>query len=283
MFQWGYWGYPQHGERKAWKDVYRDFDIEAFADKMKKLNPGYVIWSITWRGSRYAMPLQSVENIMGSKDFTMDYDFTGKLIDALNKRNIPVMFYFHPGHEEKEYWAKITTSREKYAESNKAIWSEIGEKYGDKLAGWFIDGSMVIHYPTDFYSYVKALKTGNPKRLVSFNPWVFANVTPFEDVHFGEAGPNGTLKNGYLTSGSSKGLMSHHMFIFDNMENSNEWGINRKNAKIVPPHHHDEPQYWQDKIDSAKSSKCPMSFCIMMYEDGTLNQETVNLLSKMKR
>ena len=60
MFQWGFWGYPQHGERKAWKDVYRDFDIEAFADKMKKINAGYVIWSITWRGSRYAMPLQSV-------------------------------------------------------------------------------------------------------------------------------------------------------------------------------------------------------------------------------
>ena len=90
MFQWGYWGYPKKGDRKKpWKRVYREFDIEAFADKMKGLNPGYIIWSVTWRGSRFAAPLKSVEEIMGSKDFTMEYDFLGKLADALHKRQIP--------------------------------------------------------------------------------------------------------------------------------------------------------------------------------------------------
>jgi hypothetical protein len=41
MFQWGSWGYPQTGERKQpWNKIYEDFNIEAFADKMKAINPG---------------------------------------------------------------------------------------------------------------------------------------------------------------------------------------------------------------------------------------------------
>jgi len=287
MFQWGFWGYPKEGkERKPWKDVYRDFDIEAFADKMQKMNPGYLIWSITWRGSRYAMPLQSVDKIMGSKDFTMEYDFTGKLIDALNKRNIPVMFYFHPGHEEKEYWDKIgghLKDRSKFVESNIAIWTEIGERYGKKLAGWFLDDGMATHYPTDFYPYVKALKAGHPGRLVSFNPWVLANCTPFEDVFMGEAGPSGKLENGYMTTGAYKGLMSHYMFIFDGLEGINVWGIFRPNQVIKTPPYYKNPSHWQNKVDIAKKTKSPMSFCIMMYEDGTLKKETVDLISKLKR
>ena len=47
------------------------------------INPGSIIWSVTWRGSRFAVPLKSVEQIMGSKEFTMDYDCLGTLTDAL--------------------------------------------------------------------------------------------------------------------------------------------------------------------------------------------------------
>ena len=69
MFQWGSWGYPKTGNRKQpWQCIYREFDIAAFADRMQRLNPGYVIWSITWRGSRFSAPLKSVAAIMGSTD-----------------------------------------------------------------------------------------------------------------------------------------------------------------------------------------------------------------------
>ncbi|MFW6106889.1 MAG: hypothetical protein ACOC8H_01885 [bacterium] len=40
MFPWGNWGYPQSDDKKCpWQRIYREFDIEAFADKMKSLDP----------------------------------------------------------------------------------------------------------------------------------------------------------------------------------------------------------------------------------------------------
>ncbi len=247
---------------------------------MEGLNPGYVIWSISWRGSRFAMPLKSVEEITGSNNFSMDYDFTGKLLDALNKRNIPVLFYFHPGHEEPKYWSKVgdgLNNRDKYAKSNIAIWTEIGKRYGSKLAGWFIDGSMVIHYPTNFYAYVKALKAGYPQRLVSFNPWKFPNCTAFEDMSMGEGHILGEVENGILISGPSKGLMPHHMFVFDGPD----WGIHKPNTIINTPKM--DLKTIQNKVLQAKENKSPISINILMYEDGTLGKETEAILRHLRR
>lgn len=190
MFQWGYWGYPKQGERKQpWQKVYKDFDIEAFTDKIKKINLGYLIWSITWRGSRFSLPLKSVDEIMGSEGFTMEYDFLGKLADALHKRNIPLFLYYHPGAEEPEFWGKVWKgheNRQHYQDCNIKIWTEIGQRLGTKLAGWFVDGGMAQHYPADFYAYKKALTVGNPQRLTTCNPWIFPNCSPFDDMSMGE-------------------------------------------------------------------------------------------------
>jgi len=281
MFQWGFWGYPPEGARKAnWKDVYREFDIEAFADRMKALDPGYIIWSITWRGSRFAMPLKSMDEVMGSKDYTMEYDFVGKLADALNRRGIKLMLYCHPGAEERAYWKKIWhgwDDREAFTKAKIAIWTEIGQHLGDRLAGWFIDGGQVQYYPADFYQYVKALKAGNPKRLVSFNSWALPNCSPYEDMAMGEGGCAGTVENGMLTDGRNKGLLPHTMLILDGPD----WGLWRPNTKINPPKH--DLAHWQKRVDEARRTKHPISFCILMYEDGTIGSATQELLKNLKR
>ncbi len=281
MFQWGSWGYPATGDRKQpWSRIYQEFDIEKFADKMKSFNPGYVIWSVSWRGSRFAAPLKSVEQIMGSKDFTMEYDFLGKLTDALTKRGIPVMFYYHPGSEEKEYWGKVWHGHEDMAvweDANAAIWTEIGERLGNKLSGWFVDDGMVHYYPADFYRYMKALKAGNSKRLVAFNNWVFCNCSPLEDVTMGEVGPEGKIEGGRLASGKDKGLMPHTMTILDGPD----WGVHRKDTKIKSIGNSLEK--WQKRVDQAKRDKSPISLTILMYEDGTLGPDTEALFNQLKR
>ena len=49
MFQWGEWGYPEHGEGKPWPKMIDDFNVEKFADMVQSTGAGYVIWSATWR------------------------------------------------------------------------------------------------------------------------------------------------------------------------------------------------------------------------------------------
>ena len=247
---------------------------------MKSLNPGYIVWSVSWRGSRFAAPLHSVEQIMGSKEFTMEYDFLGKLTDALTKRHIPVMLYYHPGSEEKEYWKTVwhgQEDRKVWEDANAAIWTEIGQRLGSKLSGWFVDDGMVHYYPADFYRYAKALKAGNPKRLIAFNDWVFCNCSPFEDMTMGEVGPEGKLAGGRLATGKDRGLMPHSMTILDGPD----WGVHRKNTVIKPVAK--SLARWQQKVDQAKLDKSPISLAILMYEDGTLGPETEALLQQLKR
>ncbi len=281
MFQWGSWGYPPTGEKKQpWTKIYKDFDIEGFADKMKTLNPGYIIWSVSWRGSRFSAPLKSVEAIMGSKDYTMEYDFLGKVTDALTKRGIPVLFYYHPGAEEPGYWNKVWHGPDDvkaWEDANVAIWTEIGERLGDKLSGWFVDDGMAQYYPSDFYRYIKALKAGNTKRIISFNPWIFPTVSPYEDVTMGEEHCPGIIKDGLLISGPNKGLMPHTMQIMDGPD----WGVWQPNTKIQPPNH--SVEHFQARIDQAKKDKHPISLTILMYEDGTLGEATETILKQLKR
>ena len=281
MFQWGEWGYPKEGDKKKpWSRIYKDFDIEAFADKMKRINPGYIIWSITWRGSRFSAPLESVDEIMGSDDYTMEYDFLGKLADALHKRDIPLFLYYHPGAEEKQFWETVWHGQDKrdhFEACNIKIWTEIGNRLGTKLSGWFVDDGIVQYYPADFYAYDKALTAGNPKRLTTFNPWKFPKCSPFDDVSMGEGHAPGLIKDGVFQDGPTEGLLAHTMLIMDGPD----WGIWKRNTKISSPKGNVDD--WQKKVDQAKEKKHPVSFCILMYEDGTLGSKTEAILKELKR
>jgi hypothetical protein len=281
MFQWGNWGYPREGDRKSpWNKVYEDFDIEAFADKMKSFDPGYIFWSITWRGSRFSAPLKSVDQVMENSDYTMDYDFIGKLVDALTSRGIPVFFYYHPGAEEPGYWQKVWRGYDDvtfWEDANVAIWTEIGERLGDKLSGWFVDDGMVQYYPSDFYRYAKALKAGNPKRLITFNPWHAPNVSPFDDVSMGENRAPGNKVDGVFVDGPTRGMLAHSMNCMD----VRGWGIFKKNSILKGPGR--TAQWWQGVVDRSKQDKHPIAFCIGMYEDGSLHPKTEEILTTLKR
>ena len=56
MFQWGGWGYPQHGPPKPWPKMIDDFDVEAFARVAEDTGAGYVIWSVTWCSYHFPAP-----------------------------------------------------------------------------------------------------------------------------------------------------------------------------------------------------------------------------------
>lgn len=281
MFQWGNWGYPRSGGKKQpWSRIYEEFVIEKFADKMESFHPGYLVWSVSWRGSRFAAPLKSVEKIMGSRDYTMEYDFLGKLTDAFAKRGIPVLFYYHPGTEEPEYWRAVWHGRgdmQAWEDANVAIWTEIGERLGTKLSGWFVDDGIGHYYPADFHRYIMALKTGNPRRIVSFNPWRFPICSYYEDMAMGEIRCQGKIENGRLASGKDTGLMPHNMIIMDGPD----WGIFRPDTRIHDPK--GNLADWQRKVDEAKATKHPLTLTILMYEDGTIGEKTEAILRQLKR
>src|ERR1039458_8118821 len=183
MFQWGQWGYPEHGEREPWEKSIEDFNIEKFADMVQSTGAGYVIWSPVWRTFYFPAPIQSIEQVMPGH--TSKRDLIGELADALNRRGIRLMLYFN-GSALTNFRGADPNQVGTDAQFRKnwiAITTEVGERYGNRIAGWFIDEGW---YSSPFEEENRALKAGYPGRIVSFNDWIRPRTTDFQDVEFGE-------------------------------------------------------------------------------------------------
>ncbi len=289
MFQWGEWGYPEHGEGKPWPKMIDDFNVEKFADMVQSTGAGYVIWSATWRSYYFPAPIRAIEQIMPGR--TSRRDLIGEIADALNRRGIKLMLYYHCGYGDREWETRNfgttdpnqTGTDALFRKNWIAIITEVGERYGDRLAGWFIDEGW---YPSPFEEQDRALKAGYPARIVSFNDWIRPRLTDFQDVEFGEAFdglnhgagqlfPDGPPAGGdgiYVT-GPHKGLQAHGMFILDGADYGPEWGIWRPDTGIA------KPRYTSAQIvsmaEGARARHVALTFNLLMYEDGTVSEDSL--------
>ena len=281
MFQWGQWGYPEHGDRKPWPKMIDDFNVEKFADMVQSTGAGYVIWSAVWQSFYFPAPIQSIEQIMPGH--TSKRDLIGDLADALNRRGIKFVLYFNgsalrprsPGTDPNQ----VGTDAQ-FRKNWIAIATEVGERYGNRLAGWFIDEGW---YPSPFEEENRAMKAGYPGRFVSFNDWIRPRTTDFQDVQFGEgfnglnngAGrlfPDGPPEggDGIYVEGPHKGLQAHGMFILDGPD----WGIWHPDTTIA------KPMFTSEQIvnmaKGAKAHHVALSFNLLMYEDGTVSPASID-------
>ena len=286
MFQWGQWGYPEHGEREPWPKMIDDFNVEKFADMVQSTGAGYVIWSPVWRSFYFPAPIQSIEQVMPGH--TSKRDLIGELADALNRRGIRLMLYFN-GSALTNFRGADPNQVGTDAQFRKtwiAITTEVGERYGKRIAGWFIDEGW---YPSPFEEENRALKAGYPGRIVSFNDWIRPRTTDFQDVEFGEgfnglndgAGrlfPDGPPVggDGVYVEGPHKGLRAHGMFILDGAGYGPEWGIWRPETMIAKPTFTSEQIV--DMAKDAKAHHAALSFNLLMYEDGTVSPASLDVV-----
>ena len=281
MVQFGAWGYPPHGDKLPWPKLFEQFDVESFAKMVDEdMGAGWVIWSLTWRGSRFSLPLQSVDALVA--DHTTQDDFIGKLADALSKRGVKLMFYYHPGHEDKEFWqANVSgagrADRSRFFENWQSIMNEIGIRYGSRLAGWFFDDGCV-YYPAPFEMLTRAAKAGYPQRLVSYNNWALPLYTEFQDIQMGEGARGGNVKIedlGIYKSGPLAGQQAHGMFCIDGPD----WGIWKPETKITPAIA--APQVIT-AIKEGIRRGMPLSLNFLMYEDGSVSPATMETMRAVK-
>lgn len=285
MVQWGGWGYPEHGPKKEWPEMIDDFDVVKFSDMVSETGAAYVVWSVTWISYYFPAPIKAIDNILPGR--TCQRDLIGDLANELNKRGIKLILYYHLGHGEqfnKDWWEKNWVSQDdmtKFVDNFCTITTEVSERYGKKLDGWMIDDGM-IYYPGPFERMGKALKAGNPNRLIAYNSWILPRFTEFQDFFFGEgnekgidgAGPIGG--NGIVAQGPQKGLQGFANFILDGPD----WGIYKPETVITPP------VYTKDEIETlvrnAMSRKFAMSFNLLMYEDGSVSPASLEMMKYVK-
>jgi hypothetical protein len=287
--QWGAWGYPPHGDKKKWPRMIDDFDVEKFAATMQDVGAGYVIWSPTWRGYYYPAPIKAIENILPGR--TSERDLIADLIGALGRRGIKLILYYQCGRGDKEWQARNWSNDEDrnnwgmdplFRKNWGEIITEIGRRYGKGLAGWLDDEG---EYPKPYEEIGRQLKAGNPDRIISINDWVRPRLTEFQDYQFGEgftglnngAGyryPNGPERggDGIYKQGPHKGLQAHGCFVLDGPD----WGVFRPDTIIQPPQfNHDQ---LVSMVEEAVARKIVLSFCLLMYEDGTFSEKSLEAM-----
>lgn len=289
MFQYGSWGFPNNvGTAKTLNQQAADFNVDAFMNLVQETGASYVIWSFSWWGYHIDAPITEIDTIVtdsggpASPGLTASRDLIGDIATACQNAGVKFLMYYHTGDQDADWWpyqdfptefsANGTGDRSTFFANWTQVVTAIGNQYGTKLDGFFFDDG-IIYYPAFFQAMEQTARTGNPDRLVSWNSWVLPRLTDFQDVWFGE-GSEGASQlgsaaaggNGIFTSGPYLGLLQHGMFTMDA-----DWGVHLQDQKITPS---SSPSPTSSAaigwVTSAISREVPVSFDLMMYEDGTV-------------
>lgn len=282
----GGWAYPPKGDKKPWPGFAEDFDVKAFVDKVRDMGGKYLVWSATWSDFLFPAPNKAIAEVLPQR--VSKKDLLGDLMKECHKYDISVMLYYHLGHDHKDVllakgWKDSMSedylSRKIWIDREMKIFKEMGRRYGKNLDAIFLDDG-VVWYPAEFEKLGAALKTGNKQRLICYNPWIVANLTPFQDFYCGE-GFDGKktpykIEDGLITEGPQKGLQLFGNFIFDGPD----WGINKPNVVIKPP-----VGWSADKIVEMtrrlERERYSVALNLLVYEDGTVGDEGYTMLKEV--
>lgn len=198
-----------------WNDKVNSFDVELLAEQLNKAKVGYYMITIGQGSGYYCAPNKIYDSIVGinpskcsRRDLILD------ISEALEAYEIPLLVYIPADgswgdFEAREklgmihHWNDYPNGDYDWSQSRQPelmlkwerVVKEWSHMWGEKVKGWWVDGCFKpeIRYPENeepnFASLSKALKSGNPKSIVAFNPAVHIPViscTKHEDYTAGE-------------------------------------------------------------------------------------------------
>ena len=286
QFHWTSKSQPRHGKQKAYADAVRGFDVQAFARMVNETGAGYIILTTSHAEHYFPAPIEGIDAVMPGR--TSDRDLVQDLIGALGAYGIRLMLYYHVGHdaEPNGWWARTGFDPDNpsaFISNWCAIMNEIGERYGEGLAGWFYDDGCV-YYPLnpDFKQLGAAAKAGNPERVICYNPWIWPRFTDFQDYFCGEG--YDFLKthewlpddgSGIFTDGPHKSLQAHTNFILER-----GWCHETPDTPIPPPQV-SKDEFVQDMVNAIERGIVP-SVNLEIYQNGSCSEASIDYMRAVK-
>ncbi len=289
MFHWTSQTMPRQGQPKSYCDAVRDFNVNKFADMVASMGAGFIVFTTSHAGFYFPGPNPVIDRVLPGR--TCPRDLIGDLADALSRRRIRLELYFNPGHDDTGWWGRThfdDPDKTAYFDLWCEIVAEIGKQYGNRLAGFWFDDAAFTYYPFNpsWERLARAARTGNPRRVLTFNSWILPRLTDFEDVYAGE-NPWWDAKyeyhqflpvggDGRYTGGPQAGLQAEINAIIND-----DWGHFKANEPISPP------RMTADEIvpkmnDAMSRGEVPL-LDVEVYQDGTISPETLRLFQAVRR
>ena len=166
-------------EHSSWDECVKNFNTEKFASDIAETGAQYVIFTMMQRTRYLIAPNETYNKLTGYKtgEACSTRDLVEDIYQSLNKRNIKLMLYWTgdgPRQDKKAAdgmggWnGKVT---DKYVQNWANVAAEYGERYKNKVHGWWVDGCYdYIAYNQKRWSILaEGLRKGNPKRIIALN------------------------------------------------------------------------------------------------------------------
>ncbi len=290
MFTWTAASFPRKGPQKTYEEATRDFDVDAFANMVANTGAGFIVFATSWSTYYFPAPIQSWERV--APGHTTKRDLIADLADALSKRHIKLMLYYHAGRSEDNWWSGTharTMDRDAYFKEWEGQIREIGLRYGDKLAGWWFDDGLTFYYTLQapWKEMTEASKAGNPKRVVGYNSWILPKATDLQDYACGEGDFPDRLTpelntelpvggSGIFLSGPQKGLQATITLTNE----GGDWGHIQKDTDVPAPRYTSAQVI--DYIRQAAARKEVPVINLEVYQDGSASQQTIDEFKAVK-
>ena len=177
------------------------FDVKTLARQLEEMGAGYLVLTLGQNSGYFNSPNAAYEKRTGyapgercaTRDLPLD------LYWALQPKGIRLLLYLPCQTPNRDTRAQKSFglpqgARDQpidlaFAEKRSAVIQEWADRYGEKVSGWWFDGaSQHIHLNDAIAArYAAAVKHGNPKAIVTFNPGVkVVRWTKVEDYTAGE-------------------------------------------------------------------------------------------------
>ena len=177
------------------------FDVPALAGQLEQAGAKYFVLTLGQNSGYFNSPNAAYDRATGYApgERCARRDLPLELSRALERRGIKFMLYLpcQPPNQDARAQRAFGLAEGKqdqpidvaFANKWAAVIQEWSERYGEKVAGWWFDGAYAhIGFNESIATvYAQAVKRGNPKAIVSFNPGVkVIRYTQAEDYTAGE-------------------------------------------------------------------------------------------------
>jgi len=278
MFHWTSQSVQPDGSINSYAEAVNDFDVERFAGMVEETGAGYVFLTIGHAESYCPAPIESWEKCHPGK--TTERDLIQEIADSLTEKNIRFLCYINgPLGFNLNVREGYPTEREKreFVDNFNSILSEFGERYKDKVSGYWFDSWYQIfeEYPeVPFEDFHAATKIGNKDRIICLNSWIYPPVTSWQEYWAGEVGsPIGLPVNGYMEDGPVTDLPYHALLIMEPY-----WV--QKTAEMP------EPRLTSEKlveyIKSCTKNNGAVTINLGIYQDGTVGEKALQVMREVK-
>lgn len=211
-----------------WNALVDGFAVEALADQLESIGAGYFLISIGQNSGYYLSPNAAYDAITGILPSKLSRrDLVAGLAAALAKRGIKLLVYLPSGApagdpvaREALRWQNGPYRNAEFQRHWESVIREWSLRWGDTIAGWWFDGCYWPNQmyraeePPNFRSFAAAVRAGNPRAAIAFNPGVVnrtLSLTPHEDYIAGEVSDPNLWNARRHTDGRIDGAQLHFL------------------------------------------------------------------------